>query len=62
MALFCNFGVNHAKDVTGQRNFLCGIQEYASVQFLDFLELAEKCAFLNRKLISVVNETVDGNK
>jgi hypothetical protein len=55
MALFCNFGVI-------LRNFLCGIQEYASVQFLDFLELAENCVFLNRKLISVVNETVDGNK
>ena len=55
MALFCNFGVN-------LRNSLCGIQEYASVKFLDFIELAENCAFLNRKLISVVNESVDGNK
>ena len=30
MALFRNFGVNHAKDVTGLRNRLCGIQKYAS--------------------------------
>jgi hypothetical protein len=34
MALFRNFGVN-------LRNRLCGIQEYASAQFIDFLELAE---------------------
>ena len=43
MALFRNFGVN-------RRNRLCGIQKYASAQFLDFLELAENCAFLDRKL------------
>jgi hypothetical protein len=34
MAHFRNFGVN-------LRNRLCGIQEYASAQFIDFLELAE---------------------
>jgi len=61
MALFSNFGVNHAKDVTGLRNRLCGLQEYASAQFLDFLELAENCSFLDRKLISALNETVDGH-
>ncbi len=53
MALFSNFGVNW-------RNRLCGLQEYASAQFLDFLELAENCSFLNRKRISALNETVDG--
>jgi hypothetical protein len=52
MALFSNFGVN-------RRNCLCGVQEYASAQFLDFLELAENCSFLDRKLISALNETVD---
>jgi hypothetical protein len=45
MALFSNFGVNHAKDVTGQRNRLCGVHEYASAQLLEFLELAEKGDF-----------------
>jgi len=45
MALFRNFGVNHAKDVTGLRNCLCGVHEYASAQFLDFLELAENGDF-----------------
>ncbi len=54
MALFSNFGVN-------RRNRLCGVHEYASVQFLDFLELAENCSFLNRKRISALNETVDGH-
>jgi hypothetical protein len=53
MALFRNFGVN-------RRNRLCGIQKYASAQFFDFLELAENCSFLDRKLISALNETVDG--
>jgi len=43
MALFRNFGVN-------LRNRLCGVREYASAQFLDFLELAENCTFLDRKL------------
>ena len=54
MALSRNFGVN-------RRNRLCGLQKYASAQFLDFLELAEKSSFLIRKLISVLNETVDGH-
>ena len=49
MALFRNFGVN-------RRNRLCGVHEYASAQFLDFLELAENCSFLKRKLISALNE------
>ena len=55
MALFSNFGVN-------RRNRLCGIHKYASAQFLDFLKLAENCSFLDRKLISALNETVDGHK
>jgi hypothetical protein len=38
MALSRNFGVN-------RRNRLCGIHEYASAQFLDFLELAENGDF-----------------
>ncbi len=55
MALFRNFGVN-------RRNRLCGIQQYASAQFLDFLELAKNCTFLDRKLISALYETADGNR
>jgi hypothetical protein len=43
MALFRNFGVN-------RQNRLCGVREYASAQFLDFLELAENYSFLDRKL------------
>jgi len=54
MALFHNFCVN-------RRNRLCGIQEYASAQFLDFLELAENCTFLDRKLISVIYQAADGH-
>jgi len=53
MALFRNSGVN-------RRNFLCGIQEDASAQFLDFLELAKNCTFLDRKLIRTPNESVNG--
>ncbi len=55
MAFFRNFGVN-------RRIHLCGVQEYASAQFLDFLELAENCTFLDRKLTSALNETVDGHE
>ena len=51
MALFRNFGVN-------RRNRLCGVHEYASAQFLDFLELAKNCSFLDRKPISAPNKTV----
>ena len=40
---------------------MCGVHEYASAQFLDFLELAENCSFLDRKLISALYETVDGH-
>ena len=47
MALFRNFGVN-------RQNRLCGIQEYASAQLLDFLELAKNCTFLDRKPISAL--------
>ena len=54
MALFRNFGVN-------LRNCLCGVQKYASAQFLDFLELAENCTFLDRKLTSALQEAVDGH-
>jgi hypothetical protein len=53
MALFRNFGVN-------RRNRLCGVQEYASAQFLDILEFVENYAILDRKPISALNETVDG--
>ena len=54
MAHFRNFGVN-------RRNHLCGVHEYASAQFLDFLELAENCTFLHRKRISAHCESADGH-
>jgi hypothetical protein len=60
MALFRNFGVNHALGVTGLES-LVGIQEYASAQFRDFIELVENCTFLDRKRISALNEAVNGH-
>jgi hypothetical protein len=63
MALFSNFGVNHAKDVTGLAESLVRHTEpSASAQFLDFLELAENCTFLDRKLTSTLKKTVDGHE
>jgi hypothetical protein len=32
------------------------------MQFHDFLELAENCSLLDRKLISALNETMDGHQ
>jgi len=62
MALFRNFSVNQTKDVTGPAELLVGRTEpSASAQFLDFLELAEICAFLDWKPISAHNETMDGH-
>jgi hypothetical protein len=55
MALFRKFGVN-------RRNRLCGVHEYASAPFLDFLELAENRTFLNREPISALYETADGQQ
>ena len=61
MALFRNFGVNHAKDVTGLVESLVRPTGVCLRAILDFLELAENCSFLDRKLISALNETVDGH-
>ncbi|MFZ1956787.1 MAG: hypothetical protein WAU34_14955, partial [Desulfobacterales bacterium] len=38
------------------------VHEYASAQFLDFLELAKNCTFLDRKLISALDRTADGHQ
>ena len=63
MALSRNFGVNHAKDVTGLRNRLCGIQNRLPPRnAADFRELAKNCTFLDRKLISALYETADGHQ
>jgi hypothetical protein len=59
--LFHNFGVNHAKDVTGPAEPLVRIQAYASAQFLDFLELVENGSFLDRKRTVVINQAADGH-
>jgi hypothetical protein len=40
MALFRNLCVN-------LRDFLCGVLEYASAQFLDFIDLAENSSFMD---------------
>ena len=62
MALSRNFGVNHA---LGDRvwNRLCGIQNRLPPRnAADFIELAENCTFLDRKLINTINETGDGHE
>jgi hypothetical protein len=69
MALFRNsppasgqIGVNHAKDLTGRCGIACAA--YTSLpprNAGEFLELAENCLFLNRKLLLALNETVDGH-
>ena len=43
MALLRNLCVN-------LQDFLCGVLQYASAQSLDFLDLAQKCPFMNWKL------------
>ena len=43
------------------RNRLCGVQKYASVQFLDFLDLEQKFSFLDWKLSYVQDWFVDGH-
>jgi len=55
MALFRNFGVNHAKDVTGRCGIACAA--YSSIpprNAADFFALAKNCTFLDRKLISAL--------
>jgi hypothetical protein len=62
MALFSNFGVNHAKDVTGRYEIACAA--YRSMpprNSNDVLELAENFTFIDRNHISAFNETVDGH-
>jgi hypothetical protein len=61
MALFRNFGVNHAKDVTGRGGIACAA--YSSMpprNAADFLELAKNFSFLDQKLIRALYETADG--
>jgi hypothetical protein len=65
MALFRNFGVNHANGVTegGQVGGIA-CAAYRSTpprNAADFLELAKNCTFLDRKLISALYETADGH-
>ena len=62
MALFRNSPPASGQVSVNRRNCLCGVHEYASAQSLDFLELAENCTFLDRKLISALYETADGHK
>jgi len=53
-ALFRDLGVN-------PRLSLCGVQEYASAESLDFLKLAENRSFLPRELRCSHPEFQDGN-
>jgi len=54
MAFFPNLCVN-------LRNRLCGVQKYASAQFLDFLDLEQKFSFLDWKLSYVQDWFEDGH-
>jgi hypothetical protein len=56
MALSRNFGVNHADGVTGLESLVRHTKPSASAQFLDFIELAENCTFLDRKLTSALKK------
>lgn len=61
MALFCNSGVNHAED--GKVGGIACVAHTSAPprNAADHLEIAESCPFLDRKLISAFNETVDGH-
>jgi hypothetical protein len=61
MALFRNFGVNHAE---GRQVGEIACATYSSTpprNVADFLELAENFTFLERKLPGARNEIVDGD-
>ena len=60
MALFRNFGVNHAKDVTGRCGIACAAYKSTPPRkAADFLELEKNCTFLDRKRISALYKTAD---
>jgi len=60
MALFRNFGVNHAKGVTGSGGITCAAyKRMPQRNAADFLELAKNFTFLDRKLISALHETTE---
>jgi len=62
MNLFRNFGVNHAKDVTGRCGIACTAYTNTPPRnAADFLELAENCSILDRKQISALDGTMDGH-
>jgi prepilin-type processing-associated H-X9-DG protein len=54
MAFFRNLGVN-------LRDSLCDVLKYASSQFLDFLDLAQKFSFLDWKHNNAQYLFVDGH-
>ena len=59
---FPQFPAYFSGQVGGTRqNRLGGVHRYASAHFLDILELAENCTFLDQKLIGALYETVDGH-
>jgi hypothetical protein len=62
MALFRNFGVNHADGVTGLESLVWRTEPPPPRNAADFLELAENCTFLDRKLTSALNEPWMGTK
>jgi hypothetical protein len=62
MALIRNFGVNNAKDVTGRCGIACAAYKNTPPRnAADFLELAENCTFMERKLICALYDTADGH-
>ena len=62
MAIFHNSPPASGQVSVNRRNRLCGIQQYASAQFIDFLELAKNFSFLDRKLINALYEIADGHE
>jgi hypothetical protein len=61
MALFRNFGVNLAEGGQVGGIACAAYRSMPPRNAADILELAKNCTFLDRKLISALNETVDGH-
>jgi hypothetical protein len=62
MALFRNFGVNLAEGGQVGGIACAAYRSTPPRNAADFLELAENCTFLDRKLTSALNETWMGTK
>ena len=59
--LFKLFNFN-AEVIQSTESFCAAYESTPTLYAADFLELAENCTFLHRKLISVINEFPDGHQ